>query len=78
MTWVGDLEAVVDAAGLERFALLGISQGAAIALVYAVRHPERVTDLVLYGGYLRGRKQRRPEPARAGGRADLRDPRRLG
>lgn len=58
--WVGDLEAVVDAAGLERFGLLGISQGAAIALVYAVRHPERVTDLVLYGGYLRGRKQRQP------------------
>jgi pimeloyl-ACP methyl ester carboxylesterase len=59
-TWVSDLEAVVDAAGLERFGLLGISQGAAIALVYAVRHPERVTDLVLYGGYLRGRKRRQP------------------
>jgi pimeloyl-ACP methyl ester carboxylesterase/DNA-binding CsgD family transcriptional regulator len=56
--WVGDLEAVVDAAGLERFALLGISQGAAIAVVYAARHPERVSDLVLYGGYARGRQVR--------------------
>jgi pimeloyl-ACP methyl ester carboxylesterase/DNA-binding CsgD family transcriptional regulator len=54
-TWVADLETVVDTVGLDRFVLLGISQGAAIAVVYAVRHPERVTDLVLYGGYLRGR-----------------------
>jgi pimeloyl-ACP methyl ester carboxylesterase len=43
--WVADLETVVDAAGLDRFALLGVSQGAAIALVYAVRHPERLTHL---------------------------------
>jgi pimeloyl-ACP methyl ester carboxylesterase len=49
-TWVGDLETVVDAAGLDRFALLGISQGAAVAVVYAARHPERVSRLVLYGG----------------------------
>jgi pimeloyl-ACP methyl ester carboxylesterase/DNA-binding CsgD family transcriptional regulator len=56
--WVGDLEAVVDAAGLDRFALLGISQGAATAAVYAARHPERVSELVLYGGYARGRKSR--------------------
>ena len=42
-TWVADLETVVDAAGVERFALLGVSQGAAIAIVYAARHPERVT-----------------------------------
>jgi pimeloyl-ACP methyl ester carboxylesterase/DNA-binding CsgD family transcriptional regulator len=52
--WLGDLEAVVDAVGPERFALLGISQGAGIAIAYAVRHPERVSHLVLYGGYLRG------------------------
>jgi pimeloyl-ACP methyl ester carboxylesterase/DNA-binding CsgD family transcriptional regulator len=56
--WVSDLEAVVDAAGIERFTLLGISQGAAIAMVYAVRHPERVERIVLYGGYARGRNHR--------------------
>ena len=45
---------VVDAAGLERFALLGISQGCAVSVAYAVRHPERVTHLVLFGGYVVG------------------------
>ena len=54
-SWVGDLEAVADEAGGERFALLGVSQGASIAIAYAVRHPERVTHLVLQGGYARGR-----------------------
>jgi class 3 adenylate cyclase/pimeloyl-ACP methyl ester carboxylesterase len=49
--FVSDLEAVVDAAGLERFALLGISQGCAVSIAYAVRHPKRVTHLVLFGGY---------------------------
>jgi pimeloyl-ACP methyl ester carboxylesterase/DNA-binding CsgD family transcriptional regulator len=52
--WLGDLEAVVDAVGPERFALLGISQGAGIAIAYAVRYPARVSHLILYGGYLRG------------------------
>jgi pimeloyl-ACP methyl ester carboxylesterase/DNA-binding CsgD family transcriptional regulator len=56
--WVRDLEAVVDAAGLERFPLLGISQGGPIALAYAVRHPERVSHLILYGSYVRGRMHR--------------------
>lgn len=56
--WVGDLEAVVDAAGLDRFALLGISQGGAIAVSYAVRHPEKVTHLILHGAYARGRLAR--------------------
>ncbi len=56
--WVADLEAVVDAAGLERFTLLGCSQGCAISIAYAVRHPERVHALVLFGGYLRGVAQR--------------------
>lgn len=56
--WVQDLEAVVDAAGLKRFPLLGVSQGAAVAVVYAVRHPEKVTHLILYGGYARGRFHR--------------------
>jgi pimeloyl-ACP methyl ester carboxylesterase/DNA-binding CsgD family transcriptional regulator len=57
-TWVADLETVVDELGADRFALLGISQGAAIAVVYAARHPGRVSDLVLYGGYARGRRVR--------------------
>ncbi len=60
--WVSDLETVVDAAGLERFALLGVSQGAAVAIAYAMRHPERVERLVIYGGYLRGRNRREPTP----------------
>ena len=74
-TWVADLEAVVDAVGLDRFALLGVSQGAAIAVAYAAKHPERVTDLVLYGGYARGRQA--PRPGRGGGRGDRGDPRGL-
>ena len=45
--WVHDLETVVDAAGLDRFPLLGISRGGPIAIAYAVKHPERVTHLVL-------------------------------
>jgi class 3 adenylate cyclase/pimeloyl-ACP methyl ester carboxylesterase len=53
-TFVGDLETVVDAAGLERFDLLGISQGCPVSIGYAVRHPERVTRLILYGGYTVG------------------------
>jgi pimeloyl-ACP methyl ester carboxylesterase/DNA-binding CsgD family transcriptional regulator len=56
--FIGDLGAVVDAAGLDRFALLGISQGGAAAVRYAVEHPERVTHLVLCGAYARGRLQR--------------------
>lgn len=57
-SWVTDLETVVDEAGLDRFPLLGISQGAAVAIVYAARHPDRVTRLVLYGGYAQGRLTR--------------------
>ena len=53
-TWVRDLETVVDAAGLDRFPLLGISRGASIAIAYAVKHPERVTQLVLYGAFAVG------------------------
>lgn len=64
--WVSDLEAVVDAAGLGNFALLGISQGAAIAIAYAVRHPDRVSHLVLHGAYARGRLKRgNPTESRA-------------
>lgn len=59
--WTADLEAVVAAAGLERFSLLGVSQGAAVAIAYAAAHPERVERLLLYGGYARGRVRRGPE-----------------
>ena len=55
--WVDDLEAVVDAAGLDRFPLLGISQGGPVAIAYAVRHPERVTQLVLLGSFAQGRRK---------------------
>jgi pimeloyl-ACP methyl ester carboxylesterase len=60
-SWVDDLEAVVDALSLERFPLIGISQGGAVAVAYAARHPERVTRLVLHGAYARGRLHRGPE-----------------
>jgi pimeloyl-ACP methyl ester carboxylesterase/DNA-binding CsgD family transcriptional regulator len=53
--WINDLERVVDAFGLERFALFGMSQGAAVAIAYAERYPERVSHLVLLGAYARGR-----------------------
>jgi pimeloyl-ACP methyl ester carboxylesterase/DNA-binding SARP family transcriptional activator len=61
--WVRDLETVVDTLGIERFPLLGISQGGPIAIRYAARHPERVTRLVLYGTGAQGRrvKARTPE-----------------
>jgi pimeloyl-ACP methyl ester carboxylesterase/DNA-binding winged helix-turn-helix (wHTH) protein len=51
---VCDLETVVDKLGLERFALFGISQGASVSIAYATRHPERVSRLVLFGGYAQG------------------------
>ena len=52
--FVEDLELVADKLGLERFPLLGISQGAAVSVEYAVRHPERVSGLILVGGYAAG------------------------
>jgi len=62
--WVQDLETVVDAAGLEKFALMGQSQGGAVAIAYAVKHPERVSHLVLCGAYARGANFRgRPDAA---------------
>jgi pimeloyl-ACP methyl ester carboxylesterase/DNA-binding CsgD family transcriptional regulator len=60
--WVRDLEAVADAAGIARFPLLGLSQGGAIAIAYAARHPERVSHLVLHGAFHRGRLRRDPSP----------------
>jgi pimeloyl-ACP methyl ester carboxylesterase/DNA-binding winged helix-turn-helix (wHTH) protein len=56
--WVRDLETVVDELGLERFPLLALSQGCAVAIAYAVRHPERVSRMVLYGGFAQGRFRR--------------------
>jgi len=57
--WVDDLETIIDAADLrEPFTLLGVSQGAAVCVNYAARHPERVARLILYGGYSRGWAQR--------------------
>ena len=53
MSKVRDLEAVVDALGLERFSLLGQSEGGATAIAYAVRHPQRVGRLILYGAFAR-------------------------
>ncbi len=62
--YVRDLEATVDAAGFERFALFGHSQGGAIAVEYAVRNPEKVTHLVLLGAYARGWLKRGLPPQR--------------
>ena len=62
-TWVADLEAVVDAAGIERFPLFAHSQGGAIGIAYAARHPERVSHLVLLGGWARSVMKRNLTPA---------------
>ena len=52
--WIDDLDAVVQANGLTRFPLFGMSQGGAIAIAYAARYPERVSHLVLFGAYGQG------------------------
>ncbi len=67
--FVRDLEAVVDGLGLGRFALLGVSQGAAVAIAYAAAHPERVSRIVLHGAYVRGRNRRGSEAERELARA---------
>jgi pimeloyl-ACP methyl ester carboxylesterase/DNA-binding winged helix-turn-helix (wHTH) protein len=64
--WVRDLETVVDALELERFPLLGVSQGGAVAIRYAVDHPERVSHLILLGAYARGRNLRDEHSREAG------------
>lgn len=60
--WVRDLEAVVNSLKLERFPLLGISQGAAVAVAFTVKHPQKVSHLILYGGYAHGRFNRDNTP----------------
>jgi DNA-binding winged helix-turn-helix (wHTH) protein/pimeloyl-ACP methyl ester carboxylesterase len=57
-SFVRDLETVVDGCGLQRFALLGISQGVPVSIAFAVRHPERVSRLILCGGFARGWRKR--------------------
>jgi class 3 adenylate cyclase/pimeloyl-ACP methyl ester carboxylesterase len=52
--WVSDMETVVDAVGLDRFPLLGYSQGCAVSIAYAAKHPDRVSHLVLYSGFAAG------------------------
>lgn len=52
--WVRDLEAVVDASGLRRFPLFGMSQAGSVAVAYAARHPDKVTRLIVHGAYARG------------------------
>ena len=78
--WVADLEAVVAASGLRRFPLIGMSQGGAVAIAYAVRHPEQVSHLVLVGAYARGALRRAvtADAAPRGRDAGAPDPPRLG
>jgi pimeloyl-ACP methyl ester carboxylesterase/DNA-binding CsgD family transcriptional regulator len=59
---ISDLETVVDAAGLDHFDLLGMSQGGCVAIAYAARHPERVRSLVIFGGYAQGQMVRASAP----------------
>lgn len=58
---VADLEAVVDHAGLDRFALMAMSQGGPVAIAYAARHPERVSRLLFYGSYAAAFRDPTPE-----------------
>lgn len=60
---LADLETLVDAAGLDRFAVLGMSGGAPVALAYAHAHPERITRMVMYGGMAGGGLQQPDDAA---------------
>lgn len=60
--FVEDLEAVIEAAGLDQFVLFGTVNGSAISMTYAVRHPDRVSHLVLYAGYVRNKLAGSPTP----------------
>jgi len=59
---VCDLEAVVDAAGLEQFDLFAMSQGGCVSMAYTAKHPERIRKLIILGGYLQGSIKRNPTP----------------
>lgn len=59
--WVNDVATIVDAAGLDRFPLFGLSHGCAVSIAYAVRNPDRVSHLILCGGFALGASKRRPE-----------------
>ncbi|MBL8359983.1 MAG: alpha/beta fold hydrolase [Rubrivivax sp.] len=61
--WLGDVEQLAETIAAPTFALVGQSQGAALAIAYAARHPHRVSRLVLHGGCARGRRLREPEAA---------------
>ncbi|MFI5593944.1 alpha/beta fold hydrolase [Amycolatopsis sp. NPDC051758] len=67
--WVDDLDTMVEAVGLDRFPLLGVSQGGAVAVAYAARRPERVSRLILAGAYARGRQVRARDEAERGAAA---------
>jgi len=68
--WTDDFELVIDAARPSGpVTLLGISQGSVACIAYALRHPERVARLILYGGYAHGAYLRGPEDSRATYRA---------
>ena len=58
---VADFEAVVEAAGYERFAVMGMAQGGPVAIEYAARHPERVTQLLFYNSYAVAQPDQSPE-----------------
>src|SRR6478672_1046230 len=60
-SWVSDLECVVDSLHVDKFDLFGMSQGGAVAIEYAARHPERVRRLVLFGAFSRGWAKRGQE-----------------
>ncbi len=47
-----DLEAVIEASGVEKFALMGLSEGGTTAISYAAKHPDRVSHLIIWGSFL--------------------------